>query len=179
MAKSIDAATRIQIATLRAAGNTHFQIADQLGIHRQTVATALRKIADETKAKILRDIATRDDILKHMTHIMQNTERAADSIAAAKLIATMQGWITPVNEPAVNINLIGNNDVKALEAEYARIREALESPTTHDAAQGEGMVSIEAQSSILGQPGANPALPEPARDSEGVGSPPARGDENE
>lgn len=124
MPRPIDAATRLQITTLREAGNTYSQIAEQLGVHHDTVMRAIKRHDRVEAAREARKIATRDSVLERMTTIMEHADKPIDSIAAAKLLAMMQGWLTPEQGRAsmVNVNVLGNNvDIRALENEYTTI----------------------------------------------------------
>lgn len=188
MAKAVDASIRLQAITLRQAKNTYVQIAKQLGIHVQTARSICVKHNSEQKAKDAAAIATRDDILRAMTIIMQGIEKTADRISAAKLLATMQGFINPMNEPAVHVHVSGNADVSLLEAEYSALTGrklgALQGSVAHDLPAVDIQASTTHSDALLGQPGANWTLTSAPADSNrqesaaGGGIPPSARDED-
>lgn len=179
MATPTSPAARLQVIALHEAKLTYEQISSQLGIHRQTVSSIIRKHDIERKAKDAAAIATREDILRRMTKIMYDTDRSGDAIAAAKLIAMMQGWLTQQNEPIVNVNLIGNADVSVLEREYkeltGRTLGALESPTTQSKEGVDTLPLLDAQTCIVGQPGDNMSHSPGEKDGDGGQHPPKAG----
>jgi hypothetical protein len=139
-------------------------------MHYQTVARIIREHDSERKAKDSASIATRDDILRRMTILMQTADKAADSIAAAKLIAMMHGWLTPDemrSTQSININMLGNADISVMEREY----EALKAPTTHAHTLVDTSPSPTSLSSVVGQPSATLAQAVGADNVEGVEPP--------
>lgn len=156
MPQPITPATRLAITTLRGEGLTFDQIAARTGVHYDTVRRTLKRISGQTLKKYEAELATRESILKRMAYIMQNAAEYKDSISAAKLIAMMEGWLSPSSEPSVHVHVTGNADITTLEKEYHALSgKALESPTTQSNGLVEPSPLADAQTHVLSQPEAS------------------------
>lgn len=157
----ITPATRLAITTLKGEGLTYEQIAERTGVHRDTVMRTLRRASGQQIKKYEQELATRESILRRMAYIMEKAVEYRDSIAAAKLIATMEGWLSERNigETSVNINMLsGSVDIKGLEREYQALSaQALESPTTQNNSQVDTTLSPTRSDELVGQPSASEA----------------------
>jgi len=152
----VDASKRLQILTLRKAGNTFPQIAKQVGVHEQTAMRVFARYGNTQTAPLAAKIASKERILERMSTILESADKTTDSIAAGKLIALMQGYLTPEQGRAaqVNINMLGGSvDISAMEKEY----EALRAPTTHALSVGDTQVSTNANDALISQPSGNSA----------------------
>jgi len=174
---TIDASKRLEILTLRKAGNTFTQIAAQVGVHEQTAMRVFARYKDTQPASLAAKIASKERILERMTTILESADKTTDSIAAGKLIALMQGYLTPEQGRAaqVNINMLGGSvDISAMEREY----EALRAPTTHAHTLVDTSPSPNANDAIVGQRGENGALLGSVGDSLGGVEPPSKLESN-
>lgn len=167
MPATITPATRLQILTLRGEGLSYPQIAEKTGVHHDTVMRTVKRANSHQITALECALAKREDILRRMSYIMQTAKEYRDSIAAAKLIAMMEGWLSPREEPQISINVVGT-DISLLEREYA----ALKSPRT----QSNGLVDTsplpERTSLIVGQPSGSEANGVGAKNDEGGETPP-------
>lgn len=181
MPTPIPPATRLAITTLKGEGLTYEQIAAKVGVHYDTVRRTLKRANGQQLRVYEQALATRESILRRMAYIMEKAEEYRDSIAAAKLIATMEGWLSERNtgETTVNVNMLsGSVDIKGLEREYQALAgRALESPTTHERSTGEAQVSGDAQTSVISEPSATEAITAGPVNDDGGQDPPA-GDGN-
>lgn len=170
MPVTISPATRLQILTLRGEGLSYPQIAEKTGVHHDTVMRTVKRANSAQTAKLEQALAKREDILRRMAYILHHAAEAKDSIAAAKLIAMMEGWLSP-KEDSININVLsGSVDISGLEREYAQL--AHKSPTAQSDAMVNTSLSPDTQSRVLGQPSASAQQPGSANEVDGGGIPP-------